>query len=366
MATDSTLNKRPRRPLIWAFWLVALILVTSALLAVRGELDKAHVGLIYLLLVLGAAATAGLGAGLLTALLTFLSFNFFFLPPYHTLSIHDRLDWLILGTYLITASVAAALLTRAEREAGERIRLAREAEHAEALREIDRLKDAVLAAVSHDLRTPLTSIQALAYELAAEGDERATIIGTEADRLNRYVASLLDLSALNSGALRINLEVNTVEDVVGATLAHLAKSLNGRTINTQIGAGSVMVGRFDFGYTVRILANLLENAHKYSPLHEPVEIAAQQSGDVVEITVSDRGAGVAASERDRIFEPFYRPPGSPPDASGAGLGLAIARRLARAQGGDLRFTPRRGGGSTFTVVLPVAELPAVDALTPAS
>ena len=110
-------------------------------------------------------ATAGLGAGLLTALLTFLSFNFFFLPPYHTLSIHDRLDWLILGTYLITASVAAALLTRAEREAGERIRLAREAEHAEALREIDRLKDAVLAAVSHDLRTPLTSIQALANQI---------------------------------------------------------------------------------------------------------------------------------------------------------------------------------------------------------
>lgn len=366
MDIDSTRNKKRRHPLGWALWLAALVLVTATLLSFRDALDKAHVGLIYLLLVLGAAATAGLGAGLLTALLTFLSFNFFFLLPYHTFAIHDPLDWLILGSYLVTASVAAALLTRAEREASERIRLAREAEHAAALREIDRLKDAVLAAVSHDLRTPLTSIQALAYEMASEGDERAAIIGTEADRLNRYVASLLDLSALNSGALRINLEANTVEDVVGASLAHVATALDGRAITTRVGEGSVMVGRFDFVYTVRILANLLENAHKYSPPDEPLEIGARQVGDVVEITVSDRGTGVPDAERDRIFEPFYRPTGSPPDVGGAGLGLAIAQRLARAQGGDLRFEPRRGGGSTFTLTLPAAKLPAVDALTPAS
>jgi two-component system sensor histidine kinase KdpD len=366
LATDSKLNKRRSRTLVWAVWLGALLLVTSALLAFREDLDRAHVGLIYLLLVLGAAATAGFGAGLLTALLTFLSFNFFFLLPYHTLTIHDRLDWLVLGTYLITASVAAALLTRAEREARARIALAREAEHASALREIDRLKDAVLAAVSHDLRTPLTNIRALAYELAAEGDERATIIGTEAERLNHYVASLLDLSALNSGALRIHLEVNTIEDVVGATLAHMGQSLNGRTVQTRIGEGAVMLARFDFVYTVRILTNLLENAHKYSPPGTPIEIGARRVGDVVEVTVSDQGSGVPATERERIFEPFYRHPEGPPDAGGAGLGLAIAQRLAQAQGGALRLEPAVSSGSSFTLTLPAAELPNIDSFTPVS
>src|SRR6185503_6416566 len=112
----------------------------------------------------------------------------------------------------------------------------------------------------------------------SEGDDRAQVIGTEADRLNRFVAGLLDLSALNSGALRINVEVNAIEDLVGATIAQLSAVINGRTLNTHMGDGDVLLGRFDFVYTVRILTNLLENAHKYSPPGNPIDIAAQRSG----------------------------------------------------------------------------------------
>jgi K+-sensing histidine kinase KdpD len=364
----STLSSRAaRRALVLVGLAVAAVVASTTMMFVfRPSLDKAHVALVYLLLVLAAAASGGLALGLGLAVTTFLCFNFFFLLPYHTFSVADSMDWLILGVYLITASVAAALLTRAKREAAARIKLTTEAEKAKTLREIDRLKDAVLATVSHDLRTPLTNIKALAYEISAGGDERADIIGTEADRLNRFVASLLDLSALNSGALRINLEINTIEDVVGATLAHVAQALNGRMVNTQIGEGAVMLARFDFVYTVRILGNLLENAHKYSPCDGPIDIAARQSGEWVEIAVSDRGSGIVEAERERIFQAFYRPQGSTPDAASAGLGLAIARRLAQAQGGTLRFEPRPNGGSTFILSLHTAGLSKLEPLMAAS
>jgi K+-sensing histidine kinase KdpD len=337
-------------------WLVVLTLATAVLLLLRPQLDKAHVALAYLLVVLGASSRGGLGVGLGLAVLTFLCFNFFFLPPYHTFTLARRVDWLILGSYLITAAVAAALLSRAEREAAERIRLAAEAEHAAALRETDRLKDAVIAAVSHDLRTPLTSIKALAHDIASEGDERARVIGTEADRLNRYVAGLLDLSALNSGALRLNLEANTIEDVVGAAIGGVSAIIDGRELRTNLGEGEVLLARFDFVYTVRILSNLMENAHKYSPPGTAIEIDAARVHDTVEVAVSDRGRGIPIVERDRVFQPFYRPEGAAADGASTGLGLAIARRFAEAQGGTLRLEQRVGGGSTFVISLPAVEL----------
>src|SRR5262245_39467772 len=355
---SSSAERSPLRRPLWAtlIWLSAWALITLALLSIRPRLEKAHVALVYLLIVLGASAQGGRALGLTMAVLTFFGFNFLFLPPYHTFRITDPFDWLILVAYLVTAGVAAALLTRAEREAAERIRLAAEAEHANALRESDRLKDAVIAAVSHDLRTPLTSIKALAYDIASEGDDRARVIGIEADRLNRFVAGLLDLSALNSGALRLDVQTNALEDVVGAAIAQVSSVLNGRELRTRLTEGAVALGSFDFVYTLRIIANLLENAHKYSPTGTPIDISAVQRGTSVEISISDRGPGIPQSERERVFQPFYRPADAPPDADSAGLGLAVARRLAEAQRGTLRYEPRPGGGSTFTLSLPAVEL----------
>jgi two-component system sensor histidine kinase KdpD len=245
----------------------------------------------------------------------------------------------------------------------ERVRLVAEAERAEALREADRLKDALLASVSHDLRTPLTTIKALAHDIAGDGDDRAATIEQQADRLNRMVADLLDLSRLNAGELPVRAELNAAEDVVGAAIQQVSGALAGRELRTSIAwSEPVLVGRFDFVHALRILVNLLENAHKYSPRTQPVDIELSRAGNRIEISVADRGPGVPVAERERIFEPFYRPERSTPDAGSAGLGLSIALRLAMAQGGTLTYEDRVGGGSVFTLGLPAVADAAMDAL----
>jgi len=242
----------------------------------------------------------------------------------------------------------------------ERVALVAEAEHAEALREADRLKDALLASVSHDLRTPLTTIKALAHDLAGGGDERAAVIEQQADRLNHMVADLLDLSRLSAGGMPVNIEINAAEDLVGAAIQQVAGALGQRELRTALALREPMpVGRFDFVHSLRVLVNLIENALKYSPAAAPIEVSMRGEGEMIAIAVADRGRGVPAAERERIFEPFYRPAGGSPDgarAGGAGLGLAIARRLAAAQGGTLTFAERPGGGSVFTLRLPAARL----------
>ncbi|HTQ79372.1 MAG TPA: ATP-binding protein, partial [Thermoanaerobaculia bacterium] len=248
----------------------------------------------------------------------------------------------------------------------ERVRLVAEAEHAEALRQADQLKDAVLASVSHDLRTPLTTIKALAHALADTGDERAAIIEQESDRLNHMVADLLDLSRLNAGGLPMEPEINAAEDLVGAALQQVSGALQGREIRTDlVWSEPLPVGRFDFVHSLRILVNLIENALKYSPPGTPIDIAVLRQGEWLALSVADRGPGVPFSERERIFAPFYRPAGVSSDAGGAGLGLAISRRLAEAQGGTLGYADREGGGSLFTLCLPAASLPEEEVMAPA-
>ena len=234
----------------------------------------------------------------------------------------------------------------------ERVRLAAEAEHAEALREADRLKDALLASVSHDLRTPLTTIKAMAHDLSALGDERSEIIEQEADRLNRFVADLLDLSRLNAGALPVRLELNAVDDLLGALVQRVEASLGTKRLVVTLPPGDALLfGRFDFVQALRALANLVENAKKYDASEAPIEVIAERRDGEIAIHVADRGPGVPAEVVPRLFEPFQRPNGSQPDAGSAGLGLSIARRVAEAQKGRLTYEPRPGGGSLFTLYL---------------
>jgi len=242
----------------------------------------------------------------------------------------------------------------------ERLRLAAEAEHAAALREADRLKSSLLAAVSHDLRTPLTTIKALAHGIGAEGaaagDARAGSIVEEADRLARVVGDLLELSRLASGALRLDIALNTADELIGAAMRRIAGIATGREIRASTEpAGVLLVGRFDLVHALRALGNLLENALKYSPAPGVIELSARRDGSQLVFTVADRGPGVPAAERERIFDPFYRPPNVPPDIGGTGLGLTIARGLAAAQGGDVTYRPREGGGSLFELQLPAGE-----------
>jgi two-component system sensor histidine kinase KdpD len=241
--------------------------------------------------------------------------------------------------------------------AADRVRLVAEAEHAEALREADRLKDIVLASVSHDLRTPLTTIKALAQSAALQGNDSAAAIEEQADRLTRLVSDLLDLSRLKGGGFAANPELNTADDLIGAAVRQTRGLFGDRQLRTIIDLSSpTLVGQFDFAQSLRVLANLLENAARYSPPSQTIELAAKREGASLVFSVADRGPGVRDEDLARIFEPFFRAKNSAPDAGRAGLGLSIARTLAELQGGSVTYAPRPGGGSIFSLHLPAAEV----------
>lgn len=288
--------------------------------------------------------------GIVLGVAAFLVFEWFFIPPRGTLHIANPIDWLLLLPFII----AAVLLTRVASDA----RRLREREEA------DRLKDAVLASVAHDLRTPLTTITALAHEMRELGDERSEVIAEQAERLGRYVTDILDLSRLNAGAVPLHAALNAVDDVLTAVVDETeGRAGAGRLVVSVSPPGAILAGRFDVALTTRILVNLVDNAFKYSPSGEPIELAVRADGPRLAFTVRDRGPGVPEAERERIFSAFYRPAGAPDDVGSAGLGLAVARRMAELQQGTLDCRAREGGGSVFTLTLPgasVADLAAID------
>ncbi|HEX4682991.1 MAG TPA: ATP-binding protein [Gemmatimonadaceae bacterium] len=358
------MSERPQRPSRtgWAVWLVsfaALVAVTALMVVVRDHLNAAHVALAYLVVVQLASARGGRPLGLAVAIAAFLAFNWFFLPPYNTLEIANSFDWFVLVAFLITSVVAAELLYRARALGAERSRLEVTTQRARSLEESSRSKDAMLAAVSHDLRTPLTTIKALAHEIADGGDERAEIIEEEADRLNVFVGKLLDFSRVTMGTAALDVQPNEAEDLLGAAAQQVRGRLMQHALRIKVEPSEGMLfGQFDFVQTLRVLVNLIDNAAKYSPEDAPIEVGARRSGDRLEFTVADRGRGVAEHDRERIFEPFNRLSGAATDVAGTGLGLSIARGIAEAQGGSVTYLARPGGGSVFTLTVPAIDLDA--------
>jgi len=504
----------------WLAWFALLAVVTALLVRARPHINGTYIALAYLLVVQGGSVRRGRPLGLALAAVAFVSFDYFFLPPFGTLTIQDPLNWFVLLAFLLTAVVSAQLLYRAQAEAAdarqraaeidrlaslgaetlstaraedalvaiasviraslsldqcsvyiadgesqdvrlaaragdgdggsindndlvvwaaregrsaaefvdgtsgsdapvalltspdgtrplvraflrplqargrtvgvlriarnagfsvgaaeirvldalayyaalgvERARLVADAEQAQRLQEAHRAKDAVLASVSHDLRTPLTTIKALAHEIATGGDDRADVIEEEADRLNRFVAQMLDLSRITTGAAAPNIEPNEAEDLLGAASQQVTGRLGGRELRiTTDTSEALLFGKFDFSETLRAVVNLIDNAVKYSPAGTPIDLAAKLDGEWLVFSVADRGPGVPRSERERIFEPFYRRAGSP-EAGGAGLGLSIARGIAMAQGGGLDLADRPGGGAEFRLRVPAIPSAALE------
>jgi two-component system sensor histidine kinase KdpD len=240
--------------------------------------------------------------------------------------------------------------------AGDRGRLEQEALEAETLRRSDLVKTALLRAVSHDLRSPLTGITtaigALRNEtLVFSDDDRRELLDTiavDAERLSRLVGDLLDLSRLEAGGAEPALEVWALDELVHETIDHLAGGAR-----VDVGGESPLVN-VDAVQIQRVLANLIENALKFSPptSHVHVHITATRQEAIVRVV--DQGPGIPDAELERVFEPFYR--GARP--SGAGLGLAIARGFAAANGGRVWAESRPGQGTTFALALPIVEIPA--------
>ena len=260
----------------------------------------------------------------------------------------------------------------------DRIALQHDAIHAEALRESDRLKNALLGSVTHDLRTPLASIQAATDSLLAPGvvwdeaDRRDLLdtIASSADRLSRLVSNLLDLSRLEAGVAAPEKRWYPIGDVIATVLDRL--DLTGRTQGRQIEvdvSDDVTPVPMDHVQMEQVMTNLLENALKYSPEGSPIRVRARMlATSELEVRVEDAGIGIPPGELHAIFDKFYRvqqvrlPWAGGQRATGTGLGLAICAGILRAHGGRIWAESRPGAGATFIFTLPAPVKPSGHAL----
>jgi two-component system sensor histidine kinase KdpD len=254
----------------------------------------------------------------------------------------------------------------------ERITLVEDIDRARVTAETERLRAALLTSVSHDLRTPLASIIGSLTSLRSYGksfDEAArqelmATIQAEAERLNRFIGNLLDMTRLESGAIEIKPEPADFGEIVGTALQRAAKLLAEHRVEIDIAPELPML-RVDYLLLEQTLFNLLDNAAKYAPAGTVVRISARRDGHVVIIEVSDQGPGIPAADVERIFDKFYRVQAEDRQRAGTGLGLAICRGFVAALGGTITAGNRRdGGGAVFAIRLPalVAETPAASAV----
>lgn len=227
--------------------------------------------------------------------------------------------------------------------------------------ESNALRAALFSSVTHDLRTPLASIKASASGLLAEGshyseDERRDVLQTvveEADHLNLIVANLLDLARMRAGALVPSTQPILIEEVVGAVLQRMRRSLGGVSMRTTIRPDLPAV-EADPTQLEQVLTNVLENAIRFSPPGGEIHITAARWRSSVQVRVTDQGPGIAAEDRERVFEEFFRRD-APGVRSGTGLGLSIARAVMLAHGGSISVGTAPGGGAAVTFELPIAH-----------
>jgi two-component system sensor histidine kinase KdpD len=243
----------------------------------------------------------------------------------------------------------------------ERARLGEEAAGARLDAESSRIRAALFASVTHDLRTPLASITASASSLLEEGvpftdHQRRELLRTileESERLNRLVANLLDLSRLRAGALIPSMELVPLEDVISSVVERLRPRLAGRPVRERL-RGDLPPVPMDVVQIDQVLTNLIENALRFSPPGSEIGISAVRWQNVVEVKVSDRGPGISKDERGRVFQEFYRKDVGA-GRSGTGLGLAIAQAIVTAHGGAMWIEQTPGGGATVGFRLPLAR-----------
>ncbi len=364
--------------------------VTGVLAGVKGETNSTTVALAFLLVVLFVALFWGSRPALLAAVLGMICFNYFFLPPLYTLSIAHSENWIALVVFFTTALAVGQLSARAKRRAeeaettrGEIERLYEElqaaferASQAEALKQSERLKSALLDAVTHDLRTPLTSIKAsittLIDEVRGRSEESQPItldqesrlemlevIDEECDRLNRFIGGLIDLARLEAGEFHLRRRWGAVEEIISTALKRAETFTKGRDVEVDL-EKELPVVRIDERAVSEVVYTLVDNAVKYSPDGMRIRIVARRSeGAMIMMAVEDKGKGIPHALRERVFDKFFRATRDgdiSTNPSGTGMGLAIARGIVEAHGGKIWIESGAGGvGTRVLFTLPIGD-----------
>ena len=332
------------------FAAASLASLTLALLAVHSRIGLPSVLLIYLTLVVVIAVIGGWWPALIGALASSLLINWFFTPPTRTWTIGDPEHLLGLVVFVVVAIVVSVLVDREARAHGEAER--RRAE-ARALTEVNELRTAILAAVSHDLRTPLASIKASVSSIREpdvqwspeQTADFLETIETEADRLTSLVGNLLDMSRLQTGAVVLVRRIVGLDEVVPKALASLSDG--GHSVDVDVPETLPRV-RVDPELAERALANVVSNACQWTRPGTRPSIRGVDDGSRVELRVTDHGPGVPPSQRARMFEPFQRL-GDRSSGNGVGLGLAVAHGFVEAMDGQVRVEETPGGGLTMVL-----------------
>lgn len=364
---------------------LATAAVTAALIPFREHINSTTIALAYLLDVLFLALFWGSGPALLTSVLGVLCFNFFFLPPLYTLSIAHSENWIALIAFFTTALAVGQLSAREKRRAEEAERGEQEIERlykelraaferasqAEALKQSERLKSALLDAVTHDLRTPLTSIKASittlidetrAPEFALDKESRLEmlqIVDEESDRLNRFISGLIELARIDAGELQLRRQWGAIDEIVSTALRRAHPLTQQHEVVVKIGEELPSV-RVDERAVSEVVYTLVDNAAKYSPPGTKIKISAGVVDGMIEMAVQDEGDGVPLGLRERVFDKFFRATRdgdvSTQRPSGTGMGLAIAKGIVEAHKGKIWIeSPDNGHGTRVVFTLPIGD-----------
>ena len=369
--------------------LISIAVVTGVLKLFGEHINATTVALAFLLIILFAATAWGSRPAIVASIVGIVSFNFFFLPPFRTFAIRDPHNWIAFIVFMVTAITVGQLSARAKRRAeeaeGAKAQVERlyyelqdsfeRSSQAKALKQSERLKSALLDAVTHDLRTPLTSIKASATTLladlhaseqqhAAELDnegrkEMLQVIDEETDRLDRFVEGLTKLARIQSGEMRLHLQWSSLEEMITAALQRAEPRTRTHQLEVWIETELPAIKVDDHAIS-EVVYILIDNAAKYSPPESTIRVRAMPQAGSVLLSVEDSGPGIPLDVRDRVFERFFRAmrDGDVGDRkmSGTGMGLAIARGIVEAHAGKIWIEDPDGHtGARFLVSLPVGD-----------
>lgn len=372
----------------YAVGVTSIGLLTAILKFLGQHINTTTVALALLLNVLFIATRWGSISGLFASLLAMLCFNYFFLPPFGTLTVTSPDNWIALSAFLVTAITAGELSARAKRRAEEaeasrqeigrlyaELRDAFErASHTEALKQSEKLKSALLDAVTHDLRTPLTSIKASITTLleAVRNNDRQQVsldreskiemmevIDEESDRLNHFINGLIELARIEAGELQLRRRWGNVDEIVSSAQTRAKAITKHHNVELKI-EKELPVLRVDERAVSEVVYTLIDNAAKYSPTGSRIDVSAKRvSEGVVQMAVENEGEPIAIELRERVFDKFFR---ATRDAdirssspSGSGMGLAIAKGIVEAHNGRIWIEGRDGGGTRVVFDLPIGD-----------